>query len=310
MIRISAVLFLSLVISAVKAQTLQSDTLAKTKTKVSGQRIFVNAGLQYISNLTYAGRKDLKTDPILLPTLTLISKSGFFLCGIGYGDISTDIKAEGFSITPGYVFTLDAKKQFSGALSATKYFITKASPVILSSFNASIDGQLSYNPGFVKLTLAGSYRIGRDNKNDIVTSAELSKEIQIIKVTGKDKIGFKINPTITAYGGTQSFYQTYYTESEVQRAVDNPSSSPFSLLRPGQSQQSYVNQTVTKQNQQQVLQYNLLALSSSMPLTVSVGKIQFSLTPYYISSYNVVSYGKTVSTGSFFLFTAGLSATF
>ena len=243
MIKLIATLMLSIFVFGAKAQTIQSDTLAKTETRVSGQSVFVNVGLQYISNLTYAGRKDIKTDPILLPTLTLISKSGFFLSAIGYGDVSSSVKAEGFSITPGYVFTLDTKKQFSGAVSATKYFITKSSPVILSSFNASIDGQLSYNPGLVKLTVAGSYRIGKDNKNDIVNSVELSKEIQLIKVSANSKLGLKINPTITGYSGTQSFYQTYYSESEVQRAVDNPSSSPFGLLRPGQTKQSYVQNT-------------------------------------------------------------------
>lgn len=307
MLRLIAVLLFSITFLDLKAQTIQNDTLAKTK--VEGQSLFVNAGLQYMSNLTYAGRKDLKSDPILLPTLTLITKSGFFLCGIGYGNISSGLKFEGFSITPGYVFTLDTRKQFSGAISATKYFITKSSPVILTSFDATFDGQLSYNPG-IKLTAAASYRLGKAGKNDIVNSFEFSKEIQILKPSASGKLGFKINPAIIAYGGTQSFSQTYYTNSQVQRAVDNPSSSPFSMLYPGQTKQSYVQQTVSQKSEKQVQQYSLLAISSSLPMTLSAGKIQFCLTPYYINSFNLVSYGNTASSGSFFLFTAGLSATF
>lgn len=196
MIRLFTLLILCCVVISLKAQTIQSDTLAKNSTKTQGQSLFVNAGLQYMSNLTYAGRKDLKSDPILLPTLTLITKSGFFLCGIGYGDISSGIKVEGYSITPGYVFTLDAKKQFSGAISATKYFITNSSPVILSSFNATFDGQLSYNPGAVKLTVGASYRLGKSGKNDIVNSLEIAKEIELIKASGTGKLGLKINPGI------------------------------------------------------------------------------------------------------------------
>lgn len=309
MIKIYLILGILLTAFNSNAQT-TSKTPAKKRDTTAAKKVFVNAGLQYISNLTYAGRKDLKSDPILLPTLTLISKSGLFIAGIGYGDVSRELKFEGLSITPGYVFSLDSKKRFTGALSATKYFITRASPVILSSFNASFDGQLSYNPGALKVTVAASYRIGRDGKDDIVNSLELAREIKLLKVSGIINTSLKITPTITAYGGTQSFYQTYYTDSEVQRAVDNPSSSPFSLLIPGQTKQSYVNQTVTKKNEKQVEQYSLLAISTSIPVVFTAGKFQFSLTPYYINSFNVVSYGNTTSSGAFFLYTAGISATF
>src|SRR6202012_1602357 len=163
----------------------------------------------------------------------------------------------------------------------TKYFITDESPIILSSFNASIDGQLSYNPGFAKLTIGGSYRIGTENTNDIVNTAELTKDIAIVKTGAAKKDGLKIAPTITLYTGTQSFYETYYTTSQVQRAVENPTSpSSTSLLGgllPGasgtpQPTQTIITETDTEQKQQEVKQYTILALSGTMPITYAVNK--------------------------------------
>ena len=286
--------------------------------------IFINTGLQYISNLTYAGVKDISSVPVLLPTVTLISKTGLFLSTSGYFDVgSNGSQTEGLSITPGFVFAFDTKKQAGGAVSVTKYFITNSSPIILSSFNASFDGQLYYNFGNVfKLTLAASYRLDKGNANDIINNAEFTKDIELVKATGTNKNGFKITPTLTLYSGTQSFTQTYYTNSEVQQEVDQvnpaPGSSPTVLgflFPPGTSNQtitkSIVTQTVTEEKQREVKQYKVLALSVSMPLTYSVNKVQFVATPYFIRPFNQVNYvDNTAMNGIYFLFTVGANVTF
>jgi hypothetical protein len=294
--------------------TISLGTMAQQSDSTHTKAIFINAGLQYISNLTYAGRRDESSVPVLLPTLTLVSKQGFFVSAIGYYDLNgSSSNTEGISLTPGYVFSFDKSKTFGGNISATKYFITDASPIILSSFNATIDGQLYYDPKFIKFTLGGSYRFGKDGQgNDIINSAELSKEISILKNGPDKKDGLKIVPTVTLYAGTQSFYQTYYTQSQVQRAVTNPSSSnPINILFPTQPSQTIVTQTVTQQNRQQVKQYNLLALSGSMPINYTLKKWQFSATPYFIKPTNQVNYtGNTSTNGVYFLFTTGVSVTF
>src|SRR5258708_39960067 len=46
--------------------------------------IYFNAGLQYMSNLTYAGRKDQSSIPVALPSFTLLSKHGLFGSAIHY----------------------------------------------------------------------------------------------------------------------------------------------------------------------------------------------------------------------------------
>ncbi|MDR3694693.1 hypothetical protein [Mucilaginibacter sp.] len=276
-------------------QQLKADTSVN---KQAPKTLFMNAGLQYLSQLTYAGRRDASSVPVLLPTFTLISTKGFFVAGIGYFDLNgSKSAAEGLSITPGYVFSFDKKKEFGGSISATKYFITDNSPIILSSFNATIDGQLHYNPdNIVKLTVDGSYRFSKTGPNDVINDAELSKEIQVTKTGKNNKDGLKITPTVTLYSGTQSFYKTS------DSTLANNSSVLKNILSPGQ--------TTTVQNQQ-VRQYAILALSGSLQLSYVIKTWQISFTPYLIQPYHQVNYANnTPQNGSYFLFTTGVSVTF
>lgn len=302
--------FMGISISSFAQHTATDTSTKKTQVK----ELFVNAGLQYISNLTYAGRRDESSVPLLLPTLTLVSKHGFFLSAIGYFDLNgSKSGAEGLSVTPGYVFGFDSKKYYGGTVSATKFFITGSSPIILSSFDATIDGQLYANPDdIVKLTVGGSYRFDKNNAHDIINTAELSKEIFAVK-NGPAKLnGLKFTPTATLYAGTQSFYQTYYTQSQVTRSVEAPQTqTPINILFPNQPKQSIISQTVTQENQREVKQYKLLAFSGSAPVTYVINKVQISFTPYLIKPFNQVNYvSNTSKNGLYFLFTAGASVTF
>lgn len=290
---IIAFALLASISSKVNAQQLKADT---TTNKQAGKSLFINAGLQYLSDLTYAGRRDASSAPVLLPTFTLISTKGFFVSAIGYFDLNgAKSAAEGLSITPGYVFSFDKNKEYGGAISATKYFITDNSPIILSSFNATVDGQLHFNPGnIIKLTLDGSYRFGKQgSSNDVINDAELSKEIQLTKAGKDNKGGLKVTPTLTLYGGTQSFYQASTSQTS--------GATPLGLLSPPG--------TVTTQNE--VRQYTILALSGSVPVAYVIKTWQISFTPYLIQPYHQVNYaGSTPQNGQYFLFTTGVSVTF
>ncbi|MFI5138949.1 MAG: hypothetical protein ACHQIM_14085 [Sphingobacteriales bacterium] len=275
-------------------QQLKADTSVNKQVPKS---LFINAGLQYLSELTYAGRRDAASVPVLLPTLTLISTKGFFVAGIGYFDINgAKSAAEGLSITPGYVFSFDKKKEFGGVISATKYFITEKSPIILSSFNATVDGQLHYNPdNIVKFTVDASYRFSKQGPNDVINDVELSKEMQLTKSGKNSKDGLKMTPSLTLYSGTQSFYRTSGSTLANSSVIKN-------ILSPGQ--------TTTTQNQQ-VREYTILALSGSLQLTYVIKTWQISFTPYLIQPYHQINYANnTPQNGSYFLFTTGVSVTF
>jgi hypothetical protein len=271
---------LALPLFSLGQQQLQPDTAIK---KTGAKSLFVNTGLIYLSDLTYAGRRDPTSVPVLLPTVSLISTKGFFLSAIGYFDVNgSNSQTEGVSITPGYVFSFDKKKQYGGAISATKYFITDNSPIILASFNATIDGQLHFNPDdIVKLTIAGSYRIGKNSPNDVITDAELSKEIWLYKNPANANNGFKIMPDLMLYAGTQSFAQTDTTTSALNTILGN--------------------QTVTTTESRK---YALLALSGSVQFTYAIKTWQINFTPYIIQPYN------SGQSGSYFLYTIGVNVTF
>jgi hypothetical protein len=149
----------------------------------------------------------------------------------------------------------------------------------LASFNATVDGQLYFNPGkIVKLTIDASYRFGKQDQNDIINDAELSKEIQVTKSGKNDKDGLKLVPALTLYSGTQSFTQADST--------------------------SLVGGLLTTPTQKQVKQYTLLALSGSMQFTYVIKTWQIGFTPFLIKPYN------TTQNGLYFLFTTGVSVTF
>ena len=273
-------ILLALPLFSMGQQQLQPDTAAN---KPPNKTLFVNTGLIYLSDLTYAGRRDPTSVPVLLPMISLISTKGFFVSAIGYFDLNgSKSQAEGASITPSYVFSFDKAKQYGGVLSATKYFITANSPIILSTFNATIDGQLHANPDdIIKLTAAASYRFGKNSPNDIINDVELSKEMWLYKDPKHTNNGFKLIPDVTLYAGTQSFAQSDTTTSLVGNLLGN--------------------QTVTTT---QSRKYELLALSGSMQFVYAIKTWQINFTPYIIQPYN------TGQSGSYFLYTVGVNVTF
>ena len=273
------------------AQTIQPDT---TKGKV-----VLVAGLQYISNITYAGRRDAGSVPIGLPTLVLASSKGFYIGAAGYFNASnSSFSADGFSLTPGYIFPLDPAKQFKVSLSATKYFFKSNSNIILSTFDGSADLNLIYQPKLAKFTLSNSYQFGKQT-NDIVNSLEIAKEIPLVK----GSTGLKIGPTVSFYSGTQSFSEIYYTET--QQVTPGPAGS-FGGLIPGQAA---TTQTITSEQQREVKRYQALSLMGTLPVTLSIKKFQFSFTPYLIVPFNQV-YSAENRSGNYFLFTTGMLYTF
>ncbi|MGH2642548.1 MAG: hypothetical protein ACRDE2_01245 [Chitinophagaceae bacterium] len=62
-----------------------SDHQKDTTTVNNSKKVIVlNPGFTYISNLTYAGRKNVIGTPVLTPYINLISTKGFFLSATGY----------------------------------------------------------------------------------------------------------------------------------------------------------------------------------------------------------------------------------
>ncbi|MDA9555790.1 hypothetical protein N9R54_06115, partial [Pelobium sp.] len=69
----SFLILLAFISTSAFAQNADSTQLAS-----NSKKLFIGTGIQYISNLTYAGRSDVSTVPIVLPTVTFVSKNGLF----------------------------------------------------------------------------------------------------------------------------------------------------------------------------------------------------------------------------------------
>lgn len=275
----------------------------------SPKSIFLGVGFQYISNLTYAGRSDIESVPILLPTLTLVKKNGFFLGAAGYlNAINERFSPDGLSITPGYVFSLGKNKKAGGVVSVTKYFFKDSSQIILGSFNATTDFQFYYTLSFAKISISTIYQFGKMS-NDLINSLDISKEISLTK--GKN---LTISPIFSLMAGTQSFSETYYINgSRQRRIITNPPSNnnPIGGIFPGgggtgQPQETIVNEPYTTEMQKEVKKYNALSLSLSVPLVYKRDKFQVNLTPYLIKPFNAVD----SDAANLFLFTTGFSYIF
>jgi len=307
--RLIVVALFSVLASRSEAQKAPIDT--DKLLLLADKKLNFNATLQYMSNLTYAGRRDESSVPVFLPGFTAVYKRGLFLSASGYFDVNgAKSGSEGLSITPGYLFSLDAAKKFGGSVMVTKYFMTNSSPIILSSFNASADGQLYYN-GPVKLTVGATFSLDKDNNRDLINNVQLEKEIWLYKTGILQANGLKITPTVTFYGGSQAFTETYYVDSQVPRAVADPAIlSPINTLFPGLTQQQILNKTITQQKEREVKQYKLLAISGSIPIDYTLDSWQFTITPYLTRPFNQVDYTGNGTSGNYFFFTAGVSYVF
>jgi hypothetical protein len=275
-------------------QVLKAQQQVKSDTTAASSVVLVG-GVQYISNITYAGRRDASSVPTGIPTITFASKKGFFLGAAGYMNLAKDrFSADGFSLTPGYIFSIDASRKLKVTISGTKYFFKKTSNIILNTFKGSADVGFSYQPGFLSFALNNSYQFGQET-NDILNSLEVSKEIGLDKLIG---LPLKIEPTISGYAGTQSFTETYYTET-VNR---QPGGGLLGLL-PGQTQP--INQEQTRESKK----YQALSLTATLPISLTVSRLQFTLTPYLIVPFNEVDYLNNKQ-GNYFLYTAGITYRF
>lgn len=291
----------------------QERVTTKSDSSAVSKKVFLNVGIQYISNVTYAGRSDVNNVPIALPTITLVTTSGFFLGTAGYLNLGNqgNFSADGLSFTPGYLFSIDRNKKWGGIVSATQYFFKDSSQVILSSFNSTADLQFYFNPKFARFAVSSSYQIGKQS-NDIINTLEVSKNI----VISKNK-QVSINPVLSFMSGTQSFTETYFQQgSRQRRIITNPSSGGgLGGLFPGGNNQtpkeSIVNEPYTEEKQREIKKYQPLSLNLSLPITFKKGKFQANIAPYFIKPINTVAPNSTAQVpSSLFLFSTGLSYTF
>jgi hypothetical protein len=275
--------------------------------------LFLNAGFTYVSNLTYGGRYDSSSVPVVAPSVILITRKGFFIGAVGYVDAGNgSYGLEGASITPGFAWHINPK--WMAMFSATKYFTVTNSLIILGALNATGDAALYFTPKFINMDAGAEYIFGKSN-NDVLTHFEVSKDLKLNHIGEKGKL--KISPTIALYAGTQSFYETYYTKQVENKKIipgGNTSGGLGGLLPGGNTDTSQntnpLTYVVTQQQQKKINQFNLLSLDLSLPVNFSLGKWQITASPHWLLPFNQPGFTGNGEGDTIFYFTVNTGFTF
>lgn len=284
-----------------------------TTTESNGQKeLFINPGFEYISDLTYAGRKNTVGTPVLTPYVNLILKKGLFLSTTGYINAAKgDWGLDGASVTPGYVFQLS--RHFNGYISGTKYFLADSSSLILASLKGSFDAGINFTPKLINAGVTFDYLLS--HSHDFLAGINLSRDI----ATKVFKSGsLKISPTASFTAGTQSFYETYYTSTITKRKTASGSSSHPSnplggILGGGQQNpdSSIITSIITQKQQKEIRKFRPLNISFYISVYLHVKKFQFDFTPNLVFPFNQVDLADGSSSSQlnkpFFFCTAGVS---
>ncbi len=194
-------LFLLLGFQTSSAQ--QTTALSDSLSKKEGSSYF-KADINYLSNNVYNGRKDTLPVPYITPTFGYYHKSGLYVeSSLSLLTSSYAFRPDLFTISGGYNF--DIGDNFSGSVSADKYFASKQSVSVRSEIKGTLNADLSYNiPNIVKLTGGGSY-VFSSGKPDLIFNGGISHAFTF----GEDD-EWSVEPMFVANAGTQNYYDSYH----------------------------------------------------------------------------------------------------
>lgn len=220
---------------------------------------YLMADVSFVSDAVFMGRRDTVAAPYLLPSLGYYHKSGFFadaafsyLLAEGEGRIDLGL------LTAGYTFL---SNQLSGGLSGTAYFFNDSSYNVKSETVADISGILGYDWGLLETSLSLSTYFNQVGNPDYFAGITLSRDLID---SGRHWV---FRPMISAYVGTQYFYEAYYNSSRLGNRKGGGRSS------------GGVTNPPSSTNLAEVEKFRWLNLEVSLPVYYFSGHLILSATP-------------------------------
>lgn len=214
------------------------------------------AGLSYLSDNVYLGRKDSVRLPYLTFNLGYYFKSGFFIDGSVNYLANSDSRVDGVNFDAGYSFTAG---KYSGEASFSKYFYSNRSTNVKSAVKSSLSYFNSYDFGVITPTFTAFLNFG--NKTDVGGILGIEHTFYALD----DKIDF--TPTFTANASTQNYYNNYYKTRRY--TIKRKNKAPVTGI-------ANVTGVVEDASQLKVLDYE-----ASLPIDYTAGKFTFSANPVY-----------------------------
>ena len=266
------------------------------------QKTQAQAGVQFISNQTYAGRTDSLKLPVLIPEFNLNFPKGFFVNTKAYLNLSGGKTTfDGVSIEPGYALS---KNNWNGSLSVIKNFISDSSNLIIAPVNASIEFYLNKETKFITPYIGWEYVFSSEG-NDFIAYGGVSR---LISFTKEDKkVSVQEEPAISLTAGSQNFYYSFLKSFS---SNGNGASRSAGRGRGRGSSGGTGTTTVTQTVETQSKNFSLLSYAVELPLTVSSSKIKWVTTPTLEVPVNVVSGSGAQKSASLFYLTTEILFTF
>ena len=229
-----------------------NDSIAPTKKKS-----YLTAGISYLNDNVYLGRKDSVKIPYITPDIAYYFKSGFYMEGsLSYVSSSSQSRIDAVAFSGGYAFTAN---NYSGDVTASKFFYSSQSTSVKSDVKSSLAYYNSYDFGFISPTVTATLNFG--TKTDIAGEFGLEHTFSALNEN------LSITPTFVANASTQNYYSNYYKKRKysIKRKGKTPT--------PGIANVSGIVENAST--------FKLLDYEASLPLEYETGKFTFSFTPVY-----------------------------
>jgi hypothetical protein len=240
----------------------QADSSGKERTQMS-------AGLQFISNQTYAGRTDSLKLPVVIPEFNLEFPHGFFINTKGYLNLSGGKTSfDGVSIEPGYEFS---KKNWNGSFSVIKNFMSDSSNLIIAPVNASLEFYLNKETKFITPYIGSEYVFSAEG-NDLIVYGGLSKNIRLSRTDAK--ADFDVEPSLGLTGGSQNFYYSF-----LKSYASNGQSRGSGKGKGRGGSGSTTTTSGSSTAQQESKTFSLLSSSFELPFTLTAHTFKWITTP-------------------------------
>lgn len=237
-------------------------------TKTESRKPVFTAMLAHQTLVHFLGRTDSLSSSATLPIVGYQLKDGLYAQGaaIFIQNSALPFQLTGGSVELGYRFP--ESEHFTGNLFASRFLYKNESSLVQSALKYQTGINTSIQTKIININLGADLKFS--SNTDIGATVGLDHLLIIRLKEGKAR-ALAINPTITAYGGTQRFVESY---------KEKQNGTIFGLpVGP--------SQTVTETRN--VNSFSILAYEYTMPVVLVMGKINAVLSPSFVIPQNLLA---------------------
>jgi hypothetical protein len=249
---------------------INSDAQVKHDQKDSTKKSYLKAGISYLSDNVYLGRRDSVSVPYISPSLGYYHKSGlYFNSSFSYIPVSGEMRIDLITLEGGYTYST---KKLNVEISVSKEFYSSQSYNVNSEVKGRADSYLSYDLGFIEPSLQAGVNFASNPDFGIGLGLEHSFS------TAEDKL--EISPSFLANVATQNYYADYYKNRRY--------SSNRKTKKQGNTNYE-ITGSLSDASKFQLMDYEL-----SLPINYTIKKFTLNFTPTYAIPLNPAEITTTV----------------